>query len=301
MTGGAGFIGTHLVEKLLESGAEVTVIDNFSRPAVPPRTLEEMGAQVHRCDIRDTDTLAELLVGAEALVHLAALIDVRESEEKPALYADVNIMGTLSVLEASRRAGVGSVVLASSAAVYGNPVRLPIDEEHPTSPISFYGLTKLVAEQVCRHYSSRGVPCTVLRLFNVYGERGRNNVVYKFLKSVHRDGYLTVYGDGEQTRDFVYVGDAVQAFLEAISRRGSGYAVYNIATGRETSINQLIQVIAEVTGKKPKVVHKPPRGEEIRRSYADTTRAQKELGFKPQTDLRTGIKRVYSWIAESEP
>jgi len=300
VTGGAGFIGSHLVAELGRREYSVLVVDDFSRPATPRHVLEESGFEVVEVDILDTERLAAALRGVDALVHLAALVDVRESEEEPLRYARVNVLGTVSALEAARRAGVGRVVYASSAAVYGEPLELPLREEHPLRPLSFYGSTKAMGEEACRYYSGRGLSCTALRFFNVYGELGRKNVVYIFLKRLLRGEPLIVYGDGGQTRDFIYVGDVASAVAAALEAGGEGYAVYNVGSGREVSVNELIRVIAGVTGVEPRVAYRPARRGEIRRSYASVERLR-GLGWEPHTTLEEGVERVYRWIAGGEP
>ena len=300
ITGGAGFIGTHLVKRLIERGEEPIVVDNFSSHATDRQRLEAAGAKVYDADILDTERLTEIFGGVDGVVHLAALIDVRESEIETIRYARVNILGTVSVLKACEKAGVGKIVFASSAAVYGTPRKLPISETHGLEPISFYGYTKAAGEEACRLFSKRGLECTVLRIFNAYGELGRKNVIYKFLKNMYLGKTITVYGTGGQTRDFIYAGDIVDAIERVLARRRGGFEVYNLATGIETTVNSLIRTMEKITGLKAKISRVSPRRGEILRSVADTSKMRKILGFKPRTSLEQGIVRVYEWIKGGE-
>jgi len=301
VTGGAGFIGSHVVFRLLNDGYNVTVIDNMSSPATALDALGRSGADIIQLDVLDAEALEESLREVDVVVHLAALIEVSESEEKPLLYGRVNVLGTVSVLEAARRAGVGHIVYASSAAVYGNPLELPLKENHRRLPLSIYGLTKLMGEEACRHYSTKGLDCTVLRFFNVYGELGRRNVVYAFVKAAVEGGRLRVYGDGRQTRDFVYVGDVAVAVEAVIRQRPSGFTVFNVASGREVSVNGLIEIISSLTSRDLDVEYLPPRPGEIRRSFADIERAARFLKWRPRVSLEEGVRRVYKWVRRGEP
>ncbi len=301
LTGGAGFIGTHLLRRLVSRRYEVLVVDSFSSHVSPRKYLEDMGVKVKELDVIDTGGLASALKGVDVLVHLAALVDVRESEEQPLRYARVNVLGTVSALEAARQAGVSRAVFASSAAVYGEPETLPISENHPLRPLSFYGSTKVMGEEACRYYALRGLDCVAMRFFNVYGEFNRKNVVYLFLRNIIAGKPVTVYGDGLQTRDFIYVGDVAAAVERALNASLTGFRVYNVASGGETSIRELLEIVSRVTGRSPSVSYMPGRRGEIRHSYADVTRARSELGWEPRVSLEEGVERVYNWIVNGEP
>ena len=292
VTGGAGFIGSHLVEALLGEGYSVAVLDDLSSGR--EENLAEVRGRIafYRESILSRD-LKHVLRDVEVIFHLAAQINVRRSVEEPLHDLRVNALGTLNLLEQAR--DVERFVYASSGgAVYGEPRYLPVDEEHPTEPISPYGASKLAGEKYVQLYGyNYGLRYAILRYSNVYGERqdarGEAGVIAIFLDRLRRGRALTVFGTGEQTRDFVYVGDVVRANLLALKREG----VFNIATGVETSVNELIEVIAGVTGVVPRVEHAPPRKGEVYRICLSTERAREELGFAAEVSLKEGISRMW--------
>ena len=299
--GGAGFIGFHTVSLLANKGYSVTVVDNFSRASVS-RELRDLGIKVEKIDVRDINALHDVLRGTDYVIHLAALISVEESQRKPTLYHDVNITGTLNVLYASWRNNVEKVVLASSAAVYGEPIKLPILEDHPTKPISFYGLTKLVGEKYARYFSGRGLKVVVLRYFNVYGEYQSPSyagVITNFiLNAIHRRP-LTIFGDGFQTRDFIYVGDVAKANLLALEKDTGTFNILNIASGKAVSIRDLAELILDIRGENLQIIYTKPREGDIRHSVADIRNANTTLGFYPQVELREGLSRTYNWFLKN--
>ena len=301
VTGGAGFIGFHTVSLLANKGYSVTVVDNFSRASVS-RELRDLGIKVEKIDVRDINALHDVLRGTDYVIHLAALISVEESQRKPTLYHDVNITGTLNVLYASWRNNVEKVVLASSAAVYGEPIKLPILEDHPTKPISFYGLTKLVGEKYARYFSGRGLKVVVLRYFNVYGEYQSPSyagVITNFiLNAIHRRP-LTIFGDGFQTRDFIYVGDVAKANLLALEKDTGTFNILNIASGKAVSIRDLAELILDIRGENLQIIYTKPREGDIRHSVADIRNANTTLGFYPQVELREGLSRTYNWFLKN--
>lgn len=292
VTGGAGFIGSHLVEALLSEGYSVVVLDDLST-----------GNEKNLASVRDKITLYKesilsndlkgVLRDVEVIFHLAAQINVRRSVEDPTYDLKVNALGILNLLEQAR--DVERFIYASSGgAVYGEPRYLPVDEEHTTDPISPYGASKLAGEKYVQLYGyNYGVKYAILRYANVYGERqdarGEAGVIAIFLDRLKAGRALTVFGTGEQTRDYIYVGDVVRANLLALKREG----VFNIATGVETSVNELIEIIAGVTGIVPEVEYAPPRKGEVQRIYLSTTRAREELGFNAEVSLREGIARMW--------
>ena len=292
VTGGAGFIGSHLVEALLGEGYSVVVLDDLST-----------GNEENLASVRDKITLYKesilsqdlkhVLRDVEVIFHLAAQINVRRSVEEPIYDLRVNALGTLNLLEQAR--DVERFIYASSGgAVYGEPHYLPVDEEHGTDPISPYGASKLAGEKYVQLYGyNYGLRYAILRYANVYGERqdarGEAGVIAIFLDRIRKGRPLTVFGTGEQTRDYVYVGDVVRANLLALKREG----VFNIATGRETSVNELIEIIAGVTGVKPEVEYAPPRKGEVYRIYLSTERAREELGFVAEVSLKEGISKMW--------
>jgi len=300
ITGGAGFIGSRLAAKLAEEGEEVIVLDNFSTGR--ESNLRELGSrvQVIRGDVRNLDDVEKAVRGVEGIAHLAALIDVAESVEKPRLYFDVNVYGTLSLLEAARRVEV--FVFASSAAVYGDPLKLPITEDHPLRPLSPYGATKVAGEALVHAYAAmRGFRPVILRLFNVYGpkqSRAYAGVVTEFVRRALRGEPPVIYGDGTQSRDFVYVDDVVEYFARAL-RMESVIGVYNIGSGKAVSVLELAELVARALGKPElKPVHAPPRPGDIKHSVADISRAVRDFGYSPRTRLEEGLKMTAEALAK---
>jgi len=290
VTGGAGFIGSHLVALLAERGFKVRVLDNFSRSSV---NLEDLGGvEVVVGDVRDYDVVSKATRGVDVVVHLAALTDASESLEIPGEYLEVNVGGTLNVCRAAR--GVESLIYASSAAVYGDAL-VPVSEESPTRPISPYGASKLAGEAYVWAYSRvNGYKPVVLRLFNVYGprqSRGYAGVISEFVRRAVRGLDLIVYGDGLQTRDFIHVRDVVE-LIAGIVERGGVSGVYNIGSGAPVRIIDLAHMVIRVAGSTSRIVHGPPRPGDIRYSQADISRAARELGFKPRVALEDGLREL---------
>ncbi len=290
VTGGAGFIGSHIVEACLRAGHEVLVLDNLSRgrrenlpPDVPLVTM----------DIRDPALEAVFRrFRPEALSHQAAQIDVAASVADPAEDASVNLLGTLNVLQAAVRAGVRRVVVASSAAVYGEPEQLPVLEDHPLRPISPYGLSKMAMEAYVRWFGARyGLEWVILRYGNVYGPRqpaaGEAGVVARFLAAVRNGEPPVIHGDGRQTRDFVHVADVARANLLALERGATG--IYNIGTGREVSIRALWERMRARLGSPREPIYGPPRPGDIRRMALAVARAAVALGWQPTIGLEEGL------------
>ncbi|MFA6907917.1 MAG: NAD-dependent epimerase/dehydratase family protein [Candidatus Micrarchaeia archaeon] len=290
ITGGSGFIGTHLCNRLLDDGYSVRVVD-----IAPPRAGVE--AEFVRASVLDSARLAKLLEGAEGVVHLAAIIDVAASVADPFSDFSVNAAGTMNVLEAARHAGVKKVAFASSAAVYGEPERLPVDEEHPTLPLSPYGAAKLAAERYVLLYGSLyGMENTALRLFNVYGE-GQNasspysGVITKFANAMAEGSQPVIFGDGEQTRDFVHVDDVCEAFVRAIEGQGCQTPL-NIASGVETSVSELLGIMCGISGADFSPTYMPERKGEIARSVADIKLAKRMIGYSPRMALSQGLREM---------
>lgn len=282
VTGAAGFIGFHVCAGLLSRGYEVVGVDNLSR-GDPSRAgkLESMGCEFVVCDVRERERVLEALRGADAVVHCAALVSTEESFEKPLEYESVNVGGTVSVLEAASGAGVRRFVYLSSAAVYGDPEYLPIDEDHPTRPKSPYGASKLAGEVFTLSYArSHGLSTAILRLFNVYGP-GQSpeyaGVISRFAERLRRGLPPVIYGDGEQTRDFVHVVDVVRAVEAALALELDNAVVVNVGSGVPTTINRLAEIMIELAGLDLEPEHAPPRLGDIRHSYADISRARRVL------------------------
>lgn len=307
VTGGAGFIGSTLVDRLLAEGHEVDVVDDFSsgrEENLAAAQADHPGRiRVHRQDIRSADT-TELVVsaGPEVVFHLAAQADVRVSVARPAFDAEVNVVGSLRVLEGARAAGSRKVVFASSGGtIYGDPdpSALPVTEAHPQHPISPYGVAKKVVGDYLHAYGVlHGLDFTALALANVYGPRqdphGEAGVVAIFAGRLLAGEPCTIFGDGAQTRDFVYVDDVVDAFLRSADRGSRVLA--NIGTGVETSVNQLYRHMADAAGVAVAAEHAAARAGELDRSCLAIDRARAELGWEPQVDLPEGTARVLDWF-----
>ena len=296
ITGGAGFIGHHTAIYLSKKGFEVVVLDNLSRARKDSLLLlKRNGIRVIVGDLlgeRLPKTLAE--VRPEAVVHAAALISVEESFEKPLLYNKVNVEGTLRLLdELLKLDSVEYFIYLSSAAVYGDPKYLPIDEEHPTEPLSPYGASKLAAEHYVKVYSNLGLKAAILRLFNVYGPRQNleyAGVIAKFIDRIRRGKPPVIFGDGKQTRDFIHVQDVVEAIQRALERRIEG--VFNLAYGKPASVLELAEMLLRITKRDLKPIFKPPRPGDVRHSYANVEKMAKALAWKPKISLEDGLRML---------
>ena len=299
VTGGAGFIGSHLVEAFLDDGHRVLVIDDLSsgrRQNLPPE------AELHVLDIRSPEAAERLAAGdIDLLVHQAAQMDVRRSVADPVFDSQVNVSGTLNLLEAAREGGVRQVLFASTGgAIYGEQETHPAPESHPTRPLSPYGVAKLAVERYLFYYAQEyGLSATCLRYANVYGERqnphGEAGVVAIFSKLLVDGQSVTINGDGLQTRDYIHVSDVVQANLAAVGR--SGFHAYNVGTGVETSVVELCRLLAEAAGTDLEPRHGPAQPGEQRRSSIDPSRARSELGLAPPLPLAEGLRRTLDWFA----
>ena len=297
VTGGCGFIGSHLVPLLLERGYAVTVFDNFSTGK-----LDNLGTfsrhsnlSIVRGDIREGADLHEALKGVEDVVHLAALIDVAASVVDPIGTHEVNVTGTLNVLNEAAKSGVRRVVFASSTAVYGHAVSLPVGESSVLQPISPYAASKASGEAYCSAFSRCfGLETVMLRFFNVYGPRNENSpysgVITKFLRAASEGRSLDVYGDGEQTRDFIYVSDVARALVLALEKRGLHDDIFNICTGVQTSINGLIDALRSVFGKDLAISYSLVREGDIKYSYGDPSKAAEGLGFRSRVRIEAGLR-----------
>jgi len=296
VTGGAGFIGSHLVEKLVYKGDNVVVLDSLWSGKLDNLAKVFQKIKFTDVDVRENGKLLGSLEDVDAVVHLAALTSVQESIVMPLLYQEVNATGTLNVLNKSVKVGVKKFIFISSAAVYGNPIEKSINENHPTKPLSPYAASKLKAEEYCRSYSRMGkISITILRLFNVYGPRQSYSqysaVITQFIDKIKNNQQPIIFGDGEQVRDFVYVGDVVEYISKAIE---SGIQdTINIGTGTETTINQLAQLVARISKKSHITpLYHPAKEGDIRYSKADISKAIKTLGYIPKTTLEEGLKKT---------
>ena len=307
VTGGAGFIGSHLVDRLLVDGHLVTVLDDLSRGRMDnlshARRAPDRHLRFQRCDLVD-DALAPLVIHAkpEVVFHLASQIDVRASVEDPRADATINVLGTIQLLEACRLAGTRKVVFASSGgSLYGEPPpeALPVSEDYPGHPVSPYGASKRAVEEYLHVYSALyGLDWTTLAFSNVYGPRqdprGEAGVISIFGARMLAGHGVTIYGDGNQTRDFVFVDDVVHAFVLAMDR-GSRLRC-NIGSGRQTSVNDLFAELVQLTGYDQQPYHAPERPGELRRIALDAGRARQALDWEAWTDLPRGLASTLEWL-----
>ena len=301
VTGGSGFIGSNLVKQLLADGHQVIVLDNLSSGY---RSNISIFPDVHfiEGDIRDESAVAEAVKGAEVVFHLAASVGNKRSIDHPLLDADINVMGTLKVLEAARNAGVRKIVASSSAGIFGELKTIPIKEDHPVEPDTPYGSSKLCMEKECLAYAKLyNIEAVCLRYFNVYGQNQRfdayGNVIPIFAFQMLRGETLTIFGDGEQTRDFINVRDVVQANIKAAMARGVSGA-FNTGSGDRISINALVELIRQTSGLIPMVEHGAPRPGDVRHSLADISAARDAFGFKPVVQLEEGLTEYMAWAKE---
>jgi len=307
VTGGAGFIGSHIVRALLEQGAVVRVLDNFS--SGKRENLEGLSnsknsgrLEVHEGDVRDAAKVAEAVREVEVIFHEAAFVSVPESMEKPQECFDVNVTGTSVLFEAARKAGVRRAVIASSAAVYGDSDALPLNEDTPPRPMSPYAVSKRVDEMYAALYTqSFGLEVAALRYFNVYGPRQRPDSMYAaavpiFIRRLRDGKPVTIFGDGGQTRDLIFVGDVVRANVIASEHPAAAGQIFNVCTGLETRINDLVDVLYKLFPNAPKPVHAGPRAGDIYKSLGSPAKSETMIGFKPQVTLADGLKETVEWM-----
>jgi UDP-glucose 4-epimerase len=301
ITGGAGFIGRHLVQACLMEGWQVVVVDDGSAgriEALPPEVT------TYGADVRDWDTMRKIFCEErpQLVSHHAALVNVRESNEFPQRYLEVNAGGTASVLRAALEAGAEKLILASSGgAVYGNVRSLPIREDHPLHPLSPYGVSKVQAERLLQALNGR-LTFVILRYGNIYGPgqgpQGKNGVVSILADALLRGDSPRIFGDGRQRRDFVYVADAVQAHLLAMGSEVKG--VFNIGTGHGSDVNEILRILRGETGVNIEPVKCAANEFEVRDCVLDSSRARQILGWEPHVPLEAGIGKTWAWIAEED-
>lgn len=298
VTGGAGFIGSNVVGLLVAEGYEVVVLDNLMSGY--QRNLDAFASvRFVEGDVRDAGLVSKVMDGVEVVFHLAASVGNTRSIENPVEDSEINIIGTLRVLEAARAAGVRKIVCSSSAAIFGELKHLPIDIDHPAEPDTPYGVSKLAEEKQCLAYAKLyDLETVCLRYFNVYGVNQRydayGNVIPIFADRMLRHQTLTIYGDGEQTRDFVNVRDVARVNL--LAARASGVSgAFNIASGESVTINRLVEMMREASGINPSVEYAPPRKGDVIHSRAEIAAAREVLGYEPEVGMEEGLRQYMDW------
>ncbi|MDW8222244.1 MAG: SDR family oxidoreductase [Gemmatales bacterium] len=304
VTGGAGFLGSHLVEALVSEGWRVRVLDDFSTGR--RENLLSVLSQIELVEgsVTDHEVVERAVRDCECVFHLAAIASVQRSLEEPQLTHAVCATGTLNLLEAARQMGVRRVIYAGSSSCYGDLSGGARREDDPLRPLSPYAAAKLAGELYCRAFSQAfGLETVVLRFFNIYGPRQEprspySGVIALFASAMSRGQAPMIHGDGLQSRDFVYVQDAVQALLRAAQVPNAQGQAYNVGTGRATTILDLVRCFNELLGTRIVPQHGPPRCGDVRHSLADISRAQCELGFQPRVSLRDGLKQTLAWMRQ---
>ena len=300
VTGGAGFIGSNLVRALLERGDNVRVLDNFSTGN--RRNLEGLEVDVIEGELRSYERVHNAVRGADVVYHLGALGSVPRSVQDPLTSSAVNVEGTLNVLLAARDEGVRRVVYSSSSSVYGTRRDLPVTEQTPPDPISPYGVAKLAAERFCVSFSRvYTLETVVLRFFNVFGPRQSPvsqyaAVVPLFVTAIGRGEPVTIEGDGEQSRDFTYVANVVDASISAAEADGASGSIFNVSSGSPATVNQLADAIGRIVGKPVERQLAPPRTGDIRDSWADIGAAREVIGYEPRIDLDEGLRLTVEYL-----
>jgi UDP-glucose 4-epimerase len=310
VSGGAGFIGSHIVDRLISEDFEVTVIDNLQTGHLKNIKRDQSRRKLHfiRGDIRDFNLVRKAVKDVDAVFHEAALVDVALSIENPVLTNEVNVTGTLNILKASSDLGVKRLIYASSAAVYGSTLRPQKREDGTLNPTSPYGVSKLAAENYVRLFSNLYDMETVsLRYFNVYGPRQSFNIRSAYggiialcVNRLLRNTPPIIYGDGEQTRDFVYVQDVVEANMLALNTKDAVGETFNVGSGTSTTINQIAELLKKITNKENlHNIYSDPRPGDIRHGYADISKAKKLLGYNPQFSIKEGLTELVNWYTQN--
>ncbi len=309
VTGGAGFIGSHLCEALLKRGDNITIIDDlndFYDPKIKQNNLADIRKvreyKFYQCDIRNAKEMREIFLkeAPDAVIHLAARAGVRPSLAAPLLYEEVNVIGTLHLLELCREMPVKNFVFASSSSVYGINSKLPFSENDPIErPISPYATTKRSGELLAFNYSHLySVPITCLRFFTVYGPRQRPEMgIHKFTRKVFNSETVEVYGDGTSKRDYTYIDDIIEGIIAALDQP-KPFAIYNLGDSSPILLSELLDVIEQSIGKKAIRKYLPDQPGDVPATIADISLAKSELGFEPKVPLKTGVKRFVDWYQE---
>ncbi|MFH1227517.1 MAG: SDR family oxidoreductase [Planctomycetota bacterium] len=303
ITGGAGFIGSHIAERLVRQGKKVRVIDNLSSGTIA--NLKGFGHKLQfiKGDIRDPKAVARAMRGVRYVIHEAALKSVPESLKRPREFHDVNVNGTFNLLMAAKEAGVRRLVFASSSSVYGDAAKLPVSESSPVQPISPYGATKVMGEIYCHNFQRAfGLPTVVVRYFNVFGPRQDPNSAYagvipKFIRAIDRNQRPTIFGNGRQSRDFTYIDNVVDGTLKALTAAiPPGIPAINIASGNPYSVISMTELLNKIMGKDIKPLFQPPRAGDILHSYADISLARKYLKFRVTTTFEQGLRETVRYF-----
>jgi UDP-glucuronate 4-epimerase len=308
ITGAAGFIGSHLSERLIQEGWTVVGIDNFDdfyNPDIKRGNIEKCirddNFRLVEADIRDNAAMNEVISeGFDVIIHLAAKAGVRPSIEQPLLYADVNINGTMVLLEAAKNHKIEKFIFASSSSVYGNNKKVPFSEDDNVDfPISPYAATKKAGELICHTYHHLwGISVSCLRFFTVYGPRQRPDLaIHKFATLIEQGKPIPVFGDGSMMRDFTYIDDIIDGTVAAMEKC-NGFHIYNLGESQPITVNELIDEIEKALGKKAIRQYKPRQPGDVERTFADVTKASNDLGYNPSTSLRDGLMKFTSWLKE---
>ena len=308
VTGAAGFIGSHLCERLLAESYKVVGVDNFDDFYDPQIKRRNLGSclrhkdfRLVEADIRDSAAMENVISnGVETIVHLAAKAGVRPSIAQPLLYADVNVNGTVVMFEAAKKHNVNRFIFSSSSSVYGNNEKVPFSEKDNVDfPISPYAATKKAGELICHtYYHLYGISIICLRFFTVYGPRQRPDLaIHKFARLIEQNKSIPVYGDGTMMRDFTYIDDIIDGVIAAM-QKCTGFDIYNLGESRPIMVNDLIAEIEKALGKKATKEYLPPQPGDVERTYADVTKAIKELGYKPSTIIEEGLAKFVDWLRQ---
>ncbi len=301
VTGGGGFIGSHLVDLLLEHEHFVTVLDNFSTGKRSNLPQVHSQLQVVEGDIRNADTASQAAEGCDAIVHLAAVASVQASVDDPIGTHEVNLIGTVNLLEAAKQHSIKRFVFASSAAVYGNTEVMPVSETTSLSPLTPYAADKLASEYYIDFYRRQyGFSPAVFRFFNIFGPRQDpsspySGVISIFMQRAINNQPITVFGDGEQSRDFVYVADLVQLLADAVEKKNSQHLPMNVGNGSQTDLNQLLDLIREFSGKMLDVTYGDPRAGDIKHSLANNRSVCEKMNYQNEYSVATGLRLTYDW------
>ena len=308
VTGGAGFIGSHLVESLLLLGAHVTILDSFDdfypgKEANLHSVLGQPRVRLIRGDVRDSDMLSDAMRDANVVFHLAAQAGVRYCIDNPVKAHEVNVTGTLNVLLAARKQGVRKIVYASSSSTYGKPTKVPLSEDMPPNPTSIYGATKLAGEKYCTAMGETlGLPVTCLRYFSVYGPRGRpDQVVSSFALKVMKGQQPVIYGDGSQSRDFTYVSDVVSATVISAMVEESNGQIINVGYGREVKIVDVARKVLEHFNSRLQIDFRPTYAGDFPRTLCDNSKARRLLSWNPKVDFAHGLEAELDWLESEGP